>query len=427
MIGVLGAILAVLLAAAAATAEEPVDRIVAIVDDSPILESEVAAELEIFAADPATDSLPRADLRELAIQRLVDDRILLAKAKAEALAPTEEEIEEALQGSIDRMRSQFPSEQAFQAALLAENLTLEELRRRYRREVEKSLTVRTLVDREVRGKSEVTDAEVRRFFDEHADGLPELPERLRIAQIFIVPGASAEAESVAVQGLRAIRERVLAGESFEDLAREHSDDPSAPRGGDLGVFGRGDMDVAFETAAFGLAAPGDLSEIVRSRFGYHLIQLAERVEDRVRARHILKTLPSGEAEWEAARREAGILVDSLRAGADFARVARENSDDRASAARGGEVGIFALKDMTEDVRAILGGLGVGETSDAVEAADGLHIFRVLERFPPGRPSFEEAREEARAAARSAKQQAALKEYIEELRRETYVERPASAE
>jgi peptidyl-prolyl cis-trans isomerase SurA len=409
-------------ATGALAVEELVDRIVVIVGDAPILESEVRAELAVFAADPATDSIPPGELRELVVQRLVDDRILLSKAKADGLAPSEEEIEDALDGSIDRMRSQFASETEFQAALQAENLTLEELRKRYRREVEKSLTVRMLIDGVIRPKAEVSDAEVHRFFDEHAEALPDLPERIRVAQIFLVPGASVEAESAAARELQTIRERVLAGESFEELARAHSDDPSASRGGDLGVFGRGDMDPAFETAAFALASPGDLSGLVRSRFGYHLIQLVEKRENKLRARHILKMLPSGEAEREAARRLGESLLDSLRAGADFARLARSKSDDRVSAARGGEVGVFALKDMTEDVRAILSGLGPGEISQVVEAADGFHVFRVLDRFPAGKPSFEEAREEARTAARNAKQQKAIQEYLAELRKEIFVER-----
>jgi peptidyl-prolyl cis-trans isomerase SurA len=418
-----------LLAFAAPAAAEEVDRIVAIVDETPILESEVRAELEVFAADPAADSLPPGELRELAIQRLVDDRILLSKAKAAGLAPSGEEIEEALDGSIERMRAQLGSESAFLAALQAEGLTLEALRKRYRSEIEKSLTVRMLIEQEVRPKVDVTDADVRKFFDEHAEELPLLPERLSISQIFLKPAASAEAESAAVRELASIRERALAGESFEELARTSSDDPSASRGGDLGFFGRGDMDPAFEAAAFGLASPGDVSGVVKSRFGYHLIQLVERKDERVHARHILKTLAAGEEGREEARRLGEALLDSLRAGADFGRLARRESDDRSSAVRGGEVGVFSLEDMTVEVRSILEGLQPGEISSLVEATDGFHIFRLLERLPEGRPSFEEAREQARAAAKSERQQEALQAYIAELRKEIYVRRvePAAAE
>ncbi|MFH1681839.1 MAG: peptidylprolyl isomerase [Candidatus Eisenbacteria bacterium] len=402
-------------------AAEEVDRIAAVVGDTPILESDVRAEAELLAADPSSSSLPPGEIRRLALRRLIDDQVLLAKAKAEGIAPSAEEIEDALDGSLERMRSQFPGEKEFQAALEAENITLEELRKRYRREVEKSLTARLLLDREIRPKTEVTDAEVRRFFEEHKDALPVLPERVALAQIYLKPAAGAIEESAAVRELEAIRERAAGGEDFGELARAHSEDPSASAGGDLGYFGRGDMDAAFEQAAFALASPGDISGVVETRFGYHLVQLVDRGEDRIRVRHILKTVPAGEEGLESARRLGEAILDSLRAGTGFAALARKHSDDRPSAARGGEIGIFAVQDMTDEVRAVLDGLEAGEASPLVEATDGFHIFLVLARFPEGKPSFEEAEGDVRAAARQAKQQQVYQDYLDVLRKEVHVE------
>jgi peptidyl-prolyl cis-trans isomerase SurA len=406
-----------------AACEELVDRIVAVVGETPLLESQLQEQLEVLRGDPSVQRLSEEEARELALQKLVEDEILLAKAGEEGLAPTSEEVEEALEGTLERMRTQFPTEEAFQKALEREGVTLEELRRRYRAEVEKTLTIRALVERDVRWKTDVTEGEARRFFEERREELPVLPERYSLAQIFIEPGLDESAEAAASETLEALRSRISSGEDFAEVARKESDGPSAPRGGDLGYFGRGEMDPAFEEAAFALAEPGDMSDPVRTRFGFHLIQLVDRDGERIRVRHILKTIPAGEKGWAAARDQAHALWDSLQAGADFARLAETYSDDVSSAVKGGAIGVFALPDVSPEVQSALDGLRAGDISGVVEVANGLHIFRVLAHYEQGKPSFEDAREEVLVAVRQAKQQKAYQEYIDTLRDEIYVQVP----
>jgi len=411
------------LLAGPAPAQELVDRIVAVVGETPLLESQLKEQLEVLRGDPSVQRLSEEEARELALQKLVEDEILLAKAKEEGLAPTSEEVEEALEGSLERMRAQFPTEEAFARALEAEGVTLGELRRRYRAEVEKTLTIRALVERDVRWKTEVTEGEARRFFDERQGDLPVLPERYSLAQIFIEPGLDESAETAVAEALAELGARVAAGADFAEMAREESDGPSAPRGGDLGYFGRGEMDPAFEEAAFALTEPGEVSDPVRTRFGLHLLQLVDRDGERVRVRHILKTIPAGEKGWGAARGQAYALLDSLEAGADFARLAADYSDDVSSASKGGVIGVFGLPDVSPEVQSALDGLGAGDISGVVEVEGGLHIFRVLAHYEQGKPSFEEAREEVLGAVRQSKQQRAYQEYIDSLRDEIYVEIP----
>jgi len=402
-------------------AAEPVDRVVAVVGEIPLLESELNAEAEAYAADPSFEGIAPDEARRFVLEKLIEDRVFLAKANKEGIEPSEEEIEEALESTIDRMRDRFPGREEFLAALEAEGVTEEELRSRYRREVERTLSVRMLVEGAIRGKSEVSEADLRRFYNEHIDDLPVMPERFSLAQIFFEPKTDASSESTTVRELLELRSRTEAGEDFAALARENSDGPSAPAGGDLGFFGRGEMDTAFEEAAFALEKPGDLSGVVRSRFGMHLIEMTEREGERIRVRHILKTATAGKAGWEEAFRHAESVAESLGRGVDFALLAQEHSSEEQSAAAGGELGIFAFDDMTEEVRSVLENMEPGDASGIVEAVDGYHIFKVLARFPEGKPGFEETREELRGAVRQQKQQNAYREYLEELREEIYVE------
>ncbi|MBN1825150.1 MAG: peptidylprolyl isomerase [Candidatus Eisenbacteria bacterium] len=414
--------LALFLAAAAGPVlSQEVDRIVAVVGETPVLASELREELAVYAAEPSLKRLPPDELRRMALNKLVEDRLFLAHAEDQGIRPSEEEVEEALEGSLDRMRSQFPTEEDFLAALASENLTLGELRRRYREEVEKSLTVRMAVDREVRWKTEATDAEVRRFYDDHLADLPDLPERYGIAQIFLKPNADSSAEGGIIAALEELRGRVLAGESFPDLAVAHSEGPSAPNGGDLGWFGRGDMDPAFEEATFAIAEPGGMSGVIRSRFGFHLIQLVARDGERVRARHILKIVPAGEGGWDEARGRAAAIMDSLRGGADFGGLAMRHSDDRETAARRGDVGVFAFSDVTGEMRRVLSELKPGEYSEPLETEDGVHIFLLKNRYEAGKPGFGEVERELRQAARAEKQQKAYDRFVENLKKSYYVE------
>ncbi len=406
---------------AQAGATDMVDRIVAVVDEEPILESELLDEMEVIRQEPSFSGRTDTELRAIALDKIVGDRLILAEAKADNIAPSDEEVEDALQTSLQRMRSQFQSEDAFKAALDAEGVTLAKLRDRYRSEVEKTLTIRMVVDRKIRPGIDVSDEEVVRFYEENLDRLPEFPARYALGQIFIEPAPSEAGEAAMRAELLDLRRRVVeGGEDFADLARSHSDGPSAKMGGDLGFFGKGDMVAPFEKAAFALAEPGEVSDVVRTPFGLHIIQLVAREGDRIRVRHILKTFSAGDEERLAARKEAEAVHDSLLAGGDFAKLAAAHSDDPKSASRGGDIGTFAATDVSPDVNKALEGLGVGDYSDVVEAEDGFHIFKLLGRYDAGKPSLEEAFDDIRAAAGQSKQQEAYDRYVENLKKEFYV-------
>ncbi len=302
-----------------------------------------------------------------------------------------------------------------------EGITLEDLRKRYAEEVEKTLVIRMLVDREIRPKVELSEAEVRRFFEDHAEEVPEFPERYVLGRIYIEPKATAEGESAAAAELREIAEQVEAGEDFGELAKIFSDGPSAPNGGDLGHFSRGDMDPSFEEAAFALSESRKLSDVVKTPFGLHLIQYLGGDGVRIHVRHILKRPQTGSDGRDEARVKARAIHDSLTGGEEYERLARAHSDDRSSAAQGGEVGTFAVSDVTPDMKAALDGVPVGGISEVVEAPDGFHIFRIIAFHPAGKPAFEEVRDEIRIAASQEKQQRFYDEYITKLREEFYVD------
>ncbi len=205
-----------------------------------------------------------------------------------------------------------------------------------------------------------------------------------------------------------IRERILGGEDFGDLAREMSDDPSAQdreasgnqparkgNAGDLGYFTVFNMVYPFETAAFNTEV-GEVSMPVRSNFGYHLVKVTDRLPAMGRARvaHIMLMTPEGTSEEELAGKNEMIhdLHQQLLEGADFAELATEYSEDRQSSARGGEMAPFTSNRMVPQfIKAISELHETGDLSEPLQSNFGWHIIKLIEKTPP--PQFEEAKAE----------------------------------
>ena len=189
-------------------------------------------------------------------------------------------------------------------------------------------TLSQKVEYELTGNIKVTPAEVSEYFATYtADSLPEIPAQYEVSEIVIEPTIS-EAERDRVRGeLAELRERILKGDNFAMLARLYSQDPgSAAKGGELGFFGRGKMVSEFEAAAFALK-PGEVSPIVETQLGFHIIQLIERRGNTVNARHILMQPKTSSDDLLHARILLDSLAQEIRQGnVTFEEVARKYSN-----------------------------------------------------------------------------------------------------
>ncbi len=213
--------------------------------------------------------------------------------------------------------------------------TYDELKEQYQRMIRNSLLSRR-VEYQLTEDVSVTPREVTDFFNAlPQDSLPMMPERYELSEIVIEPQISeAERDRVRTQ-LAELRERVLKGEKFAMLATLYSQDPgSAKKGGELGFFSRGDMVGAFESAAFALK-PGEVSPIVETQYGFHIIQLIERRGNTVNARHILITPQVSPDDLLAARMRLDSIADQVRAGSITFEEAAKKYSNAPNAKQGG--------------------------------------------------------------------------------------------
>ena len=412
----------------AASLPEVVDGIVAIAGDSVVLRSEVQERLLQMRAGGAPmpeDPAGIMRLQDEIVESLVNEQLLLQAAQSDTtIVVGEEELEAIVQQDLDeRMRNVGGMGQL--VTLLGEQgLNLigyrEMLKEQARRQRLQSLWVGKR--RADIGPIVVTEAEVREFIDAQRDQLPKRPASIIFRQVLVRAEPSDSTREAARLEAERLLELITAGEDFEELARRYSGDPSsAAQGGDLGWFPRGRMVREFEDAAFGMFQEGQVSDVVETDFGAHIIRVDRISLGERRARHILITADTNPADEERAQTLAGEILERARAGESM-RALHEEHGYKA------QPPLDSLQVFTPQ----LGSLPPGYVSEIGSAADGdvvgpiefddrgtvFAVVKVLETRPEGDYTYEDLRARVEEQLRETK---VLDEIIDELRARAHVE------
>lgn len=259
-----------------AAEKSPATDGVAVVNDTVITRDEFDRELIQFKARIASQGrqIPEAMQEEIEnniLDKLID-RELLHQESLEKKIHIEPNV---VAEEIKKLKEKYPDPTAFDALLNQMNMAENDLQSL----ITKGLAIKTLVEEHATIGIAVTDTESREFYAAHPEYFKR-PERVKASHILIKQEADADAaqKAEAQKKIEAIQQRLAKGEDFETLAREVSEGPSAPQGGDLGFFGRGQMVKPFEDAAFALP-PGKVSDIVPTQFGLHLIKVMEKAPE----------------------------------------------------------------------------------------------------------------------------------------------------
>jgi peptidyl-prolyl cis-trans isomerase SurA len=404
-------------------AEQLIDRIAAVVNDDIILRSEVDEKMFILDAQnqlAGKDSTQIAQIRSDVLNRLIEERLVVQRAKSQGITVDDSEVTQQVDQAMAKVKSQFPTEEDFQDALKKEGITLTMLRERYESDIRQELLAQKVVGREIRSKVEVTSDQVQKYYDEHKDDLPQKPDEVHLAHIVIYPVDPAK-DQAALDKIQAARKRIVGGESFETVAREVSDDPSSGNGGLLpGWYQPGDLDPDFEAAAESLQV-GELSEPVRTQYGYHLIEVVDRDGQKYQVRHILARVQASEADLQKADSLAEKAREKVMSGEDFGKVAAEMSDDPLTKDKDGDLGWTPIQALVPAVAQIIDSVGVNGISPVVRSNRGFHVFKVLNRRSGGAYTYDEIQGQLKNYLENQELEKAYDKWMSSVRDSAYVE------
>ncbi|MBU46843.1 MAG: hypothetical protein CMD28_05360 [Flavobacteriales bacterium] len=273
---------------------QSIDKIEAIIGDEIVLTSEIESQYLQYLSQNYTNS---EEVKCEIIEDILFQKLLVNQAKMDSVVVNDEDIESEITKRMYYFKSQLGSTEKVEEYFGKSKIEIEQELGKVVRGQFLAQKVQSSITSDVK----VTPAEVRDFFNKQSESnIPQVPSKVEFAQIIIKPEISNEQKEKLRIRLNKFRERVYNGEDFKMLATLYSDDlGSASKGGELGFVNRGELVPEFERAAFRLKE-GEISEVVQSKYGFHIIQLIQRRGNQINVRHILlKTKVSSTALYQA--------------------------------------------------------------------------------------------------------------------------------
>ena len=400
---------------------ELLDRVVAVVDSGVVMESQLNQRVQDIIGRLRSDGMelpPKEVLEEQVLERLIVEEIQLQIGEQAGVKISDAELNRAL--SMIASENSMNLEQ-FKESLDANNDSYVKLRDQVRKEL--------IIQRVQRGKVganiEISEQEIENFLNSE-EGRSRLAEQYNVQQILLSLSSSAPENKVNLvkeKGANLIK-RYKEGESFEKLAATYSSDQNALEGGSLGWRKSSELPSLFSNVVVKMKV-GEISELIRSGAGFHIIRLSEKrgdvvkFEDQTLVRHIL--IQSSEIRSENQTKELiNEIYQELIDGEDFKQLARQHSEDPGSKMEGGELGWSSPDTFDPAFEAVMNSVDVGEMSKPFQSSFGWHILEVLDRRNED-ISDEVRKNRAYSIIFNRKFEQELQRTLIELRSESYVD------
>ena len=413
------------------TPPQILDKIIAIVGNKIILKSEVEMQIQQMIMSGTIDNTIKTD--EIQCEILEDmllQKLILMQAEIDSIAISEDQLNNELDRRIRYFTSMFGSvqelEKYYQKSIL-------ELKEELREPLKDQLLIMNMYEKLLANVT-ITPSEVEKYYKKMPqDSIPIIPAKWELGVIAIEPTLTQEEKNILISKLQDIRKRINTESDFEVMARLYSEDPStAKNGGETGYFTKGVMEPTFENAAFSLTKPGEVSPIIETSYGYHILQLIDRKGEQVNVRHILvRKQPSNNAIQLAKQKADSIYNLLIKNEISFSEVAKKYSKLEGDITQGGMIlsanGGFSLSSNEIDPKylPILDTMKNSKFSKPflyIES-DGTPTYRILwlkNYVPPHKANLKTDYSAIQLIALEEKKNQALSKWVNERLNEVYV-------
>lgn len=345
--------------------DKVIDQIVAVVGSNPILKSDIEnSAIEMQARGVTSQGDAKCEI----LEQLLEQKLLLAEAELDTLIiVTDNQINQQMDRRMNYFIENIGSEKEVEKYF---NKSIVQLKAEMSETIKESLKTEQMQAKIIE-KVTATPSEVRQFFRQlPSKDIPTIGSQLEYAQITVLPVITEKEDLEVKAKLRDFKKRVENGDNFATLAIMYSEDPgSARNGGEMDYVGRAMLDQAFATEAFNLK-PNQISKVVKSEFGYHIIQLIDRKGEKIKCRHILLRAKVDPAELERAKNRVDSIADFVRKGKmTWEQATYLYSSDKSTRNNGGLVtsqrngsSKFEVAELDPDVSKVITEMNIGETS-----------------------------------------------------------------
>jgi peptidyl-prolyl cis-trans isomerase SurA len=403
-----------------------IDEVIAVVGNTPVLRS----ELDVLVSQLDPEMTVNEEIKCEILQKLLIDKMLLHQAEIDSIAITEEEVNDRIDNNIRFFERQMNSRANIERYL---GMSVAEYKKQIYPKV-KAQMLRDKMQQKVQSEIKITPKEVRDYYNRiPADSLPFMSSEVEVAQIVVKPAYSKEAKEIAYEQLSELRNRILEGESFNKLAGIYSEDPGSKiQSGLLPEFGRGDMVPEFERTAF-MMKKDSVSEVIETKYGYHILKLIDKRGEKVIVRHILIRPKLIDNDLSIAKLKMDTILLNLRAGKiAFCNAVKDYSEDEETKPNCGfftdpNIGSQRIPYdyLEKDMAAAISDMRPGTYSEPqlAYAQDGTPYFRIFYLKLETKPhvaNLELDWQRIQSMALDEKKESELDIWAEKKRKETYI-------
>jgi peptidyl-prolyl cis-trans isomerase SurA len=406
------------------------DEVVAVVASQPIKISDITNMKRQLKEQAGEESVIYTDCEVL--EQLLFQKLLIYQAQVDSVEVTEKQIEQELDKRIRYFTQQLGSEQKLEEFY---NKSIAEIKDEFREKIKEQLLTQTMQGKITAGLT-VTPVEVRNFYRSlPSDSIPFINAEVEVARIMKSPPVSEQEKKLVKEKLEKLRERIIAGADFSAMAALYSEDPgSAAKGGELGFMGRGMLVPEFEAVAFELK-PGEVSRIVETQFGFHVIQLIERLGEQFNCRHILLVPKTSGADLYKAQQSLDSIYNNLlnNKSISFEKACAQFSDDAETKYNGGLIvnpatgnTRFEMNELDRQIFFAVDKLNIGEFSKPLsyQTPDGKKAYQILylkTKTDAHQANLKDDYQRLQNAALQQKQSNAVNDWIKKKKRSTYIQ------